>query len=595
MAGRRVLAAALAGAVALCLVGVALHTPGRPGALLEQAAEPPGQAGQAQLYGYLPTDTPHYDRKLKGEAAYLGALDNARASNADLESMVNHYSNLPNSYFEGDQGQHRLMDAVNTVHDAHRMWSGGYGSLEQLDKQIKMERESLERMRVSKHVLKRRSELIKGEVERLMGASRQVGNELDTLKGKYSTQITDMRNQYSDAAKALTLEREAAERELSHNKKEQRMIGGEIATATEKASYFVEQADHLREDVESMRERTKGLEVSEKDSKASIFHSEDLDNQQKSKAAEARAGRAKARLEEGAIAEIAKMRATADAINTARGNKAIRIASERGVQVALKSSAEVAAEAAVQEKDDQDRHIIDLKDQIKKDEEKIYGFKAEGSASTVAASENTLRMHEEKRVYDKIMEKMSYIEGKTRNAREIVDTAESKAAAITTQGQVAELKAQTAMAMADQRKQQSEKIIKDGEVTVEENQKLAEEEEDKKEKLMQETMDAIAQKLDAESKANMAYSEAHFKAQQGAALLFTAQSKRDKAEKLMESVTRLSALAREAAEVAAAQKIKAQAASYSAGVQAGAVRTVKNPAVTVHVLPHKPANSYLMH
>ncbi|KAJ1476623.1 hypothetical protein T484DRAFT_1824275 [Baffinella frigidus] len=400
-----------------------------------------------------------------------------------------------------------------------------------------------------------------------------------------------------------------------------------------------------------------------------------------------------------------------------------------------------------------DRHIIDLKDQIKKDEEKIYGFKdqikkveekiygfkAEGSASTVAASENTLRMHEEKRVYDKIMEKMSYIEGKTRNAREIVDTAESKmtsmegktrnareivdtaeskvqaaaittqgqaavittqgqAAAITTQGQVAELKAQTAMAMADQRKQQSEKIIKtmadqrkqqsekivkdgeitaeenqklaeggggqerdgevtveenqklaeeeegrhsDGEVTVEENQKLAEEEEDKKEKLMQETMDAIAQKLDAESKelaeeeedkkeklmletmdaiaqkldaklaaeakANMAYSEAHFKAQQGAALLFTAQSKRDKAEKLMESVTRLSALAREAAEVAAAQKIKAQAAaylpgvqagaaaSYSAGVQAGAVRTVKNPAVTVHVLPHKPANSYLMH
>ena len=36
------------------------------------------------------------------------------------------------------------------------------------------------------------------------------------------------------------------------------------------------------------------------------------------------------------------------------------------------------------------------------------------------------------------------------------------------------------------------------------------------------------------------------------------QAKRDKAERLMESVTRLSALAREAAEVAAAQKIKAQ-------------------------------------
>ena len=36
------------------------------------------------------------------------------------------------------------------------------------------------------------------------------------------------------------------------------------------------------------------------------------------------------------------------------------------------------------------------------------------------------------------------------------------------------------------------------------------------------------------------------------------QAKRDTAERLMESVTRLSALAREAAEVAAAQKIKAQ-------------------------------------
>jgi len=112
------------GAVALFLVGVALHTYSRPQELREQPASPPGQVGQ-DLYGYHPAETPHYDRKLKGEAAYLAALENARASNTDLELMVNHYANLPNSYFEGDQGHHRLLDAGNTVHDAHRVWSGG--------------------------------------------------------------------------------------------------------------------------------------------------------------------------------------------------------------------------------------------------------------------------------------------------------------------------------------------------------------------------------------------------------------------------------------------------------------------------------------
>ena len=275
-------------------------------------------------------------------------------------------------------------------------------------------------------------------------------------------------------------------------------------------------------------------------------------------------------------------------VNTARGNKEIRLGAERNVQVSLEHSAAVAAEAAVEEKEVQDRRIGDLRDQVKKIEEKIYGYKAEGSAASVSASESLVRMHEEKRVYDKITDNIAYIQGKMRKARDVVETAESKAAVITTQGKVAELKSQTAMAMAEQRKGQSEKLLKDGEVKVEENDKVSEEEEDKKEKLMQETMDAGAQRLDAESKANMALSEAHFKSQQGAALLSAAQAKRDKAERLMESVTRLSALAREAAEVAAAQKIKAQAAAYTASAQAAAVQTVKNPSLTVHVLPHKP-------
>ena len=133
---------------------------------------------------------------------------------------------------------------------------------------------------------------------------------------------------------------------------------------------------------------------------------------------------------------------------------------------------------------------------------------------------------------------------------------------------------------------------------------------------MRETMDAIAQREDADSKASLEMSEARFRLHQGNALMSAAKRRRDKAQALLDSVHRLAELAREAAEVAAAQKIRAKARSISArtlssassgsmlrAVDGGAgagdepsgagdagVVTVNNPSVTVHVSPHAAGN-----
>jgi hypothetical protein len=612
---RRVVGGALAGTVALCLLGVAIfHADGSPELLLQPAMPP--QGGESKLYGFMPAPSPVYDRTLKGEAAYLGAIQNAHASTADLESVVNHYAGLPTSYFAGAGAHARLLDAVRGVDSAHRLWYGAHGSLQHLDRQIDSERKSLERMHVSQHVLKKRAELIKGEVSRLLASSKQVGRELDTLKGKYSTQVNEMRAQYADAAKALTAEREAAERELMANRKEQSLIAQEVAKATEKAAYFVTQAENLKEDVEAMRERARGWENQEKTSRASILESEDLKNQQIGQENDSKAHRAAARLEEGAIAEISKMRARADAVNTARASKAIRLGAEKAVQDSLKHAAEMALDSAVDMKDTEMRESARLQDMLGKLNEKIYEYKTDSTAANTQATENTLRMHEEKRVYDKLMHKLSYLERRFRQARDVVETAESKAAAITTEGKVSELKAQTAMALADQRKEQAEKLLKDGTAQYKENIKLAEEDEDNKESLMHETMDAIAQREDADSKASLEMSEARFRLHQGKALESAAKRKRDKAQALLDSVHRLAELAREAAEVAAAQKIRAKARSISArtlssvsggsmlravdggdgvgnepsGAGDAGVVTVNNPSVTVHVSPHAAGN-----
>ena len=71
-----------------------------------------------------------------------------------------------------------------------------------------------------------------------------------------------------------------------------------------------------------------------------------------------------------------------------------------------------------------------------------------------------------------------------------------------------------------------------------------------------------------------------------------ADKKRDEAVKLLSSVKGLAHLAKEAAEIAAAERIKAQAANIGAGVPVAAAPAgpvgaeISNPSINVHVVPH---------
>jgi len=461
-----------------------------------------------------------------------------------------------------------------------------------------LQQNTLHLMHMSERLLASRHEQIKEEIAKLMQASAEVSRQLEELKGQYSTQINDLKAQYHDLARALKKEKTAAQEELTKNIEEQNRMRDEIQEAMQKDAYYGTQAQHAEEDVEAYRTRAKDWEAEEKQNRKDVKDWEDVSADQNIKEQDARAGKKAAEIEEQAQMDVSKIKARAAAVNTARHAKAITIEAQARVEDALKEAGERAAEAAAEEEDEAKKTLEDYEDKKDAVEDKILVAKGEQSTARVEETQSKMLMTSAQRKYNKIMAEIKRVNAKRKSSLQVLDAAEAKKAAVETEGKIAELMSESSAALASSHAEQGEKTIEDVTSKMGMDQEEEQAQDEKKETLMAAVLASLGEKLDFDNEAKFvkgraAIADGHAKNQ-----LETAARHRSEAKDLLGSVNELARLAKQAAEVAAAERIKAQADAVSSAVpcMGGAiacalpapptVASVSNPSIHVHVVPN---------
>mmetsp|Transcript_10804 Transcript_10804/g.17065 ORF Transcript_10804/g.17065 Transcript_10804/m.17065 type:complete len:659 (+) Transcript_10804:67-2043(+) len=624
-----VVAAGVAAAVVLCCVGIAAGA--RHSAIVTMGDSPSNTLGEFSLgsvlnqmrpvrgrttkpvqqakYGYMDAPSPHYDSYLGEQANYLHnqqtlglspALNRARQSQQDMTSLVNYYAQrspaLNPSAYSSESSYPSLVDGYNTLDHASTVWDEHAQHLNELNEEIMRQQNTLHRMNMGERLLSSRHEQIKTEISKLMSASAEVSSQLEELKGQYSVQINDLKAQYKDLAKALKKEKEAAQDELTKNIKEQNKLRDEIQEAMQKDAYYGTQARHAEEDVENYRNRAKDWEAEEKQNRIDVKTWEDVSADQNIKEQDARAGKKAAEVEEQASLDISKIKARAAAVNTARHAKAITIEAQARVEDALQNAGLNAAEAAAEEEEEAKKTLEDYDDKKAVVMDKVLVEKGEQATARVEETQAKMLMVSAKRKYNKIMSEIKRVTAERKASLQVANAAEAKTAAVETEGKIAELMSASAAALAGAHAEAGEKTI----AAITDKMGMGKEQEDdadsKKEGIMAALLSSLGEKLDFDNEAKFVNGRAAIADGHAKTTLESATRHRDEAKNLLGSVNELARLAKQAAEVAAAERIKAQADAISSGVPCmhaacmmqppPAVASISNPSIHVHVVPN---------
>ena len=232
----------------------------------------------------------------------------------------------------------------------------------------------------------------------------------------------------------------------------------------------------------------------------------------------------------------------------------------------------------------------------------ILVAKGEQATALVEQTQAQQLMINAKRKYYKIMNEIKRVNDKRKASLDVKDAAEAKLAAVETEQKIAELMSESAAALASAHAEAGEKTINDETNKMELSKEEEESADSKKEELMSAVLTTLGEKLDADNQAKYVNSRAAIADGHAQAALEVAARHRDEAKDLLGSVNELARLAKQAAEVAAAERIKAQAEAIAqsaavpcmVGIIACAhtaeapvpLTTITNPTVHVHVLPN---------
>ena len=609
-AHRRVVVAAVSGACAavLCTVGALMSL---RGGAIAAVASPSSASVHAMLDNMrgsmvVPQAT---NSEMDAYQALEPALARARQSQLDMASLVNYYAKnsaaATPEKLATREAMRPLLQGYNTLHRASWAWDAHRAHLEELNSEIMRQQATLHSMHMHEQVLSARHEQIKNEIAKLQAASGEVARQLEELKGQYSVQINDLKSQYYDLARALKKEKDAAYEELTENMKEQHQQREAIQDAMSKEAFYGTQARHAEEDVEKYRTRARDWETEEKKNRQDVKTWEDVAAEQNIKEQDAKAGKKAAELEEQARLDISKIKARAAAVNTARHAKAITIEAQARVEDALKEAGERAAEAAAEQEEASKQTMETYDDKKAAVEDKILAAKGEQAMSTVQETQAKMLMTSAKLKYWKIMSEIKRVVAVRKKSIQVENAAQAKLAAVETEGKISELMSESAAALASARAEAGEKAVSDLTNKMAMSKDAEEEIDTKKEDLMAATLAALGEKLDAENEAKFVRARAEVADGHAKTVLDTAEKHRTEAEDLLKSVHELGHLAKQAAEVAAAERIKAQAAAVAAGAgypcvvgvvgcadaaaapsaHKAAVASISNPSIHVHVVP----------
>jgi len=237
--------------------------------------------------------------------------------------------------------------------------------------------------------------------------------------------------------------------------------------------------------------------------------------------------------------------------------------------------------------------------------DKILVAKGEQATAKVEETQAKMLMTSAKRKYYKIMNEIKRVNAKRKASLAVLDAAEAKQAAVETEGKIAELMSESAAALASSHAEQGEKTIGDVTAQMDLDKEQEADEDSKKEELMSAVLSSLGEKLDFDNQAKLMHGKAAIADGHAKTALDTAARHRDEAKNLLGSVNELARLAKQAAEVAAAERIKAQAEAVQSatpcvagvmGCMGGgmlqplqpppAVASISNPSIHVHVVPN---------
>jgi chromosome segregation ATPase len=145
---------------------------------------------------------------------------------------------------------------------ASREWSDHRYTLKQLDERIQEQYSALEKMYGQETKLAYRHKLITAELHRLMREADKISGEMLSIKGRYSQEINDLRDDYRADTREVKDATATAQKELEENNEQLALLREKVREAAVKAARYREEAQHSMEDVEGMRSRTLEHEVS---------------------------------------------------------------------------------------------------------------------------------------------------------------------------------------------------------------------------------------------------------------------------------------------------------------------------------------------
>mmetsp|Transcript_47537 Transcript_47537/g.115760 ORF Transcript_47537/g.115760 Transcript_47537/m.115760 type:complete len:653 (-) Transcript_47537:3140-5098(-) len=580
-----------AAAVAVVLVcALAASLPGAQQRPSELAGWPAGRRGEAALLSrraaayWGDVDGAHgAGEPALGEGAGTQALASswdavrgARQVHSNVLALIDHYSDP-----HGVDSHRDLQGGYDALDTAAREWGTHRRTLAHLRSKIQQQEARLRGMHAKESALAQRHRLLRSEIEGLAGEASSIEVDLDSLRGRYTRRIEELRDEYERSQHAVAIQRAKAEGQLKDNRMQLEALRGEVSEAMAKSAVYQQEVQHGQLDVEERRQRAQEDREQEKDSvaagKRAYEHQVAAQHEQAHRLAMERSAQLRAR----ATKDISRMEAHSQKFVDRKDTQTIKTEAQSDIQVELENAAKKATASAEQEEQETKASVAQLEKDTDAEEGKILAAKADINDNKVLETTYSDRLREAKKEGKELRRREKELMDKINADETIVQGASAKETQADTQAQLAQINAEAEQAAAAHKMQEAEDAEAEGAKKVEEDKAAKDENESLRADLLKEELDAIKQKLDMQSVAMKATGEAHIEDEMSDLILHTAEDKKERADKLLKSVDSLAALAKEAAEMARADQIRAQAARVADSLRP------KQP-IQVNVIAHKP-------
>jgi len=445
---------------------------------------------------------------------------------------------------------------------------------------------SLRRLRGREELLRARQAAIKQEISRLTSAAQMAEEQLKGLRGQYTMQVRDLRMEYKQAKAALKLARDKEERMLAKNDEERSQLRQEIIAQVERLAFYKQQAKLANDEASNIHRRAESLRADELESRDVAHKLEDLTSAVKAAEQRSKGRKKTAEVESDFIDQYTKINARASAAVAARDSRRIQVDAETRVEEKLEAAAKAAADAAAAESKEKMKEASEYAAKAEQVDQELLSARAEKAQALLEERKSILSLEDAKEEYDRIMAAIEQAENETRSENSLVDLLDAKLRHLETEGKLAQLKEEGDAALADLARSQGEKELQAMEEKQTVNEQIATDEKARREQLLSDMLQELGEDLAAHNLADSLRARAEFVGQNATAAMERAEKRDKEADTLLGSVYNLGVLAREAAEVAARERVKAQGVVPCGSSCVTPVAAVANPSVSVHVVPN---------